>query len=84
MGIAVKKCISFKTGSENYRQFSDSKLKSFSKSLSELDITPVLDKTAPNNPYNKFYQDYRNKFGEHFPLKRRHSRLKPQKSRFDQ
>ena len=37
MSIAVKKCKSSKTGSEYYRQFSDSKIESFSKSLSELD-----------------------------------------------
>ena len=84
MCIAVKKCESSKTGSEYYRQFSDSKIKSFSKSLSELDITSVLDETDPNNAYNKFYQDYKNKFEEYFPLKRRLSRLKPQKSWFEQ
>ena len=62
----------------------DSKIETFSKSLSELDITTVLNETDPNNAYNKFYQDYRNKFEEHFPLKRRPSRLKTQKSWFDQ
>ena len=84
MSIAVKKCKSYKTGSEYYRQFSDSEIESFSKSLSELDITPVLNETDPNNAYNKFYQDYKNKFEEHFPLKKRPSRLKPQKNCFDQ
>ena len=84
MSIAVKKCKSSKSGSEYYRQFSDSKIESFSKSVSELDIIPVLNETDPNNAYNKFYQDYRNKFEEHFPLKKRPSRLKPQKSWFDQ
>ena len=84
MSIAVKKCKSSKTGSEYYRQFSDSKIESFSKSLFELDITPVLNETDPNKAYNKFYQDYRNKFEEHFPLKKIPSRLKPQKSWFDQ
>ena len=84
MSIAVKKCKSSKSGSEYYRQFSDSKIESFSKSLSELDITPVLNETDPNKAYNKFYQDYRNKFEEHFPLKKRLSRLKPQKRWFDQ
>ena len=38
MYIAVNK--SSKTGSEYYCQFSDSKIESFSKSLSELDVTP--------------------------------------------
>ena len=52
--------------------------------LSELDITPVLNETDQNSAYNKFYQDYRNKFEEHFSLKKRPSRLKPQKSWFDQ
>ena len=84
MSIAVKKCKSSKSGSEYYRQFSDSKIESFTKSLSELDITPVLNETDPNKAYNKFYQDYRNKFEEHFPLKKRPSRLKPQKRWFDQ
>ena len=84
MSIAEKKCESSKSGSEYYRQFCDSKIESFSKSLFQLDITPVLNETDPNNAYNKFYQDYRNKFEEHFPLKKRPSRLKPQKSWFDQ
>ena len=69
MCIAVKKYKSSKTGSEYYCQFSDSKIESFSKSLSELDITPVLDETDPNTAYTKFYQDYSNKLEEHFPLK---------------
>ena len=78
------KCKSSKTGSEYYHHFSDSKIQSFSTSFSELDITHVLNKTEPNHAYNKFYEDYRNKFEEHFPLKKRPSRLKPQQSWFDQ
>ena len=77
MSIAVKKCKSSKTGNEYYHQFSDSKIQSFFKSLSELDITPVLNETEPNNAYNKFHQNYRNRFEEHFPLKKRPSTLKP-------
>ena len=84
MSVAVKKFKSSNTVSEYYLQYSDSKIQSFSISLSELDITPVLNETDLNNAYNKFYPDCRNKFEEHFPLKRRPSRLKPQKSRFDQ
>ena len=84
MSIAVMKCKSSKTGSEYYHHFSDSKIQSFSTSFSELDITPVLNETDLNNAYHKFYEDYRNKFEEHFPLKKRPSRLKLQQSWFDQ
>ena len=75
MYIAVNKYKSSKTGSEYYL-----KIEFFSKSFSELDITPVLNETDPNTAYNKFYQDYSNKFEEHFPSKKRLTRLKPQKS----
>ena len=56
--IAVNKYIIFKTGSEYYRQFSHSKIESFSKSLYQLSITPILDETDPNTADNKFYLDY--------------------------
>ena len=67
MSIAVKKCNSSKTGGEYYRQFRDSKIESFSESLAELDITPILNETDPNNVYNKFLprlhkQNFRNIF----------------------
>ena len=51
MCIAVYKYKISKTGSEYYRQFSDSKIESFSKSLFELEITPVLDETDQNTAY---------------------------------
>ena len=70
MRIAVNKYKSSKTGSEYYCQFSDSKTESFSKSLSELHITPVLDETDPNTAYNKYDQDFSYKFEEHFPLQK--------------
>ena len=82
--IAVNKYKSSKTGCEYYRQFSDSKNESFSKSLSELGITPVLYETDSNAVYNKFYQEYSNKLEEHFLLKTRLSRQKLQKSWLNQ
>ena len=45
MSIAAKKCKRSTSGSEYYRQVSDSKIESFSKSPAELDVTPVLNKT---------------------------------------
>ena len=69
MCIAVNKYKSSKTGNKYYRLFSNSKIESFSKSRSDFGVTPVLDKTDLNTAYNKFYQDYSNKFQEHFPLK---------------
>ena len=61
MSIAVNKYKNSRTGGKYYHQFSDSKIKTFSKFLSELDVTLVLDKTDPKTTYNKFYQDYKKK-----------------------
>ena len=70
MHIAVNIYKSSKTNSECYHQFSDSKIKSFSKFLSVLDITLVLTKLIQTLHITNFTKTTETKFEEYFPLKR--------------
>ena len=43
---------------EYYRSFSDTKIASFTQCVSELDITPILEKSDPDDAYNQLKKQY--------------------------
>ena len=68
---------------EYYRSFSDTKIASFTQCVSELDITPILEKSDPDDAYNQLKKQYMTDFEKSFPLKKVSFKNKPNKSWFD-
>ena len=85
--LVTMMCMSIKKSQtkniEYYRSFSDTKIASFTQCVSELDITPILEKSDPDDAYNQLKKQYMTHFEKSFPLKKVSFKNKPNKSWFD-